>query len=398
MRKTNKCISLCLSLLLALAVVVLPASAADSAPALHFKADGSFTILHLTDTQDDCFPARELQPFLEKAIKSANPDLIVFTGDLVEDLRVGDKNTDARPVIEGVVAYGLKGKDKAKTRENALAAADSVLQVFQNSGVPFAMVQGNNDYKVNVSNADWLAFYNNYKNNLTIDMSADSDGIDYRLPVYGSDGSVKLNLYCMDTVTSEVSTASLDWYNADSAAQKAQNKTTVPAFVFQHIPVDEITNLFTVCDKSDPAGVPAVRDSSIRFYKLSDTARGYFDTVYQSDGVSDEFAAWKARGDVIAAFFGHMHQDGYSGVYDGIALNLTYGCEFAKSGPYGMRVITLHESDVTHYDNQSFTYQNGSFSADPDQAPPKTALQKMQMLFSSLLYLMKTTLGKVVHL
>lgn len=93
-----------------------------------------------------------------------------------------------------------------------------------------------------------------------------------------------------------------------------------------------------------------------------------------------------------------MHQDGFSGVYDGIELNLTYGCEFAKSGPYGMRVITLHEDDIAAYGNQAYTYTDGAFTADPDQAPPKTTWQKVQMLFSSLLYLAKTTLGKVVHL
>ena len=64
----------------------------------------------------------------------------------------------------------------------------------------------------------------------------------------------------------------------------------------------------------------------------------------------------------------------------------------------GMRVITLHENDVTAYDNQAYTYTDGTFTADPDQAAPKTNWQKVQMLFSSLLYLAKTTLGKVVHL
>lgn len=398
MKRIRTALSVLCCLLVLLCSVSFAFAAEPAERRLQFKTDGTFTVLHLTDTQDDQYPAKELKPFLETAIATAKPDLIVFTGDLVEDLRVGDNNTDNRPLWDGVAAYGLTGKDKTKTHDNALKAADVVLQIFADSGVPFAMVQGNNDYKVNVSNEDWLAFYNNYQNNLTADMSSGSDGIDYRLPVYGNDGSVKLQIYCMDTMTDTVSTESLNWYKADSEAQKAANGKTVPAFVFQHIPVDEITNLFTVCDKNDPYGVPASKGSGIRFYKLADTARGYFDTVYQSDGKSDEFAAWKAQGNVVAAFFGHMHQDGYSGVYDGIELNLTYGCEFAKSGPYGMRVITLHEDNIAAYGNQSYSYTNGAFTADPDQAPPKTTVQKLQMFFSSLLYLMKTILGKVVHL
>lgn len=398
MKHTKKALAFCLSLLL-LTVCALPAVAAADTSALRFRDDGTFTILHLTDTQDDQYPAKELKPFLEKAIETAKPDLIVFTGDLVEDLRVGDKNTDNHPVLEGVVAYGLTGKDSDKTNENAFTAADYVLSIFENSGVPFALTQGNNDYKVNVYNAEWELFYKNYPHCLVNDMSEFSDGIDYRLPIYGSDGSVKLNLYCLDSGRSGIDDVSLDWYKADSDAQKAAHGKTVPAFVFQHIPVDEISRLFVPCDAKDPDGVLIADFDAFRYYKLADTAHGYFSTVYHSEtGGSDEFAAWKQQGDVIAAFFGHMHQDGYSGTCDGIELNMTYGCEFAKDGPYGMRIITLHEDDVTRYGNQSYTYTDGAFAADPDQAPAKTLSQRISMFFDSMFYVIKTMIRKVVSL
>ena len=394
MKRTKRFAAACLSLLLALAVCILPASAAEDAPALRFKNDGTFTILHLTDTQDDQYPAHELKPFLEKAIETAKPDLIVFTGDLVEDTRPGDFKDDFG-VWEGVSVLG----NPDKTRENAFTAADYVLSIFENSGVPFALTQGNNDYKVSVYNAEWERFYKNYPHCLVNDMSEFSDGIDYRLPVYGGDGSVKLNLYCLDSGRAAIDDVSLDWYKADSDAQKAANGRTVPAFVFQHIPVDEVSRLFTPCDAKDPDGVLVADFGAFRYYKLADTAHGYFSTVYHSEtGGSDEFAAWKQQGDVIAAFFGHMHQDGYSGVYDGVELSLTYGCEFAKDGPYGMRVITLHEGDVTRYDNQSYTYTDGAFSADPDQPAAKTLSQKISMFFDSLFYVIKTMIRKVVSL
>lgn len=393
MKRTKRFAAACLSLLLALAVCILPASAAEDAPALRFKNDGTFTILHLTDTQDDQYPARELKPFLEKAIETAKPDLIVFTGDLVEDTRQGDFKDDFG-IWEGVVVLG----NKEKTRKNAFRAADYVLSIFENSGVPFALTQGNNDYKVSVSNAEWEAFYKNYAHCLTVDMSDGSDGIDYRLPLLDRNGKdVKLNVYCMDSTRDGVAAPSLDWYKADSEAQKVQNGKPVPAFVFQHIPVDEISRLFTRCGKDDPDGVLIADFDAFRCYKLADTAHGFFSTVYHSEtGESDEFANWKQQGDVIAAFFGHMHQDGFSGTYDGIELNMTYGCEFAKEGPYGMRVITLHEDDVTQYDNQVYSYQNGSFVPDPYYAPAKTLSQKTAMFFDSLFYVIKTMLRKVL--
>ncbi len=393
MNRMKQALAVFLSVLL-LTVCAAPAFAAEESSALRFRDDGTFTILHLTDTQDDQYPAHELKPFLEKAIETAKPDLIVFTGDLVEDTRPGDFKDDFG-IWEGVSVLG----NPDKTIDNAFTAADYVLSIFEESGVPFALTQGNNDYKVSVHNAEWELFYKNYAHCIVNDMSEFSDGIDYRLPIYGSDGSLKLNVYCLDSGRSEIDDVSLDWYKADSDAQKAANGKTIPAFVFQHIPVDEVSRLFTVCDAKDPDGVLVADFGAFRYYKLADTARGFFSTVYHSEtGGSKEFAAWKQQGDVIAAFFGHLHQDGYSGTVDGIELSLTYGCEFAKDGPYGMRVITLREDDVTQYDNQSYTYTDGAFSADPDQAPVKTLSQKISMFFDSLFYVIKTMIRKVVSL
>ena len=399
MKKTTKVLSLLLSALLLLSVFSVAGFAVQetavpeiAAPALKFGEDGKFTILHLTDTQDDQYPAHELKPFLTKAIEQAQPDLIVFTGDLVEDFRLADFK-DNFGIVEGVVAFGLKGKDKEKTHSNAILAAQYVLSFFEESGVPFAMVQGNNDYKVNVSNEDWKALYATYSHCLTNDMSDMSAGIDYRLPIYGADGKdVKLNVYCLDSGEHEIDPASLDWYVSDSNAQKAQDGTTTPAFAFQHIPVDEVGNFFEECKWNAPGASPY----GFKSYKLTDNAHGYFTKVYQSEGPSDEFAAWKQQGDIIAAFFGHMHTEGYSGTYDGIELNLTYGCEFAKSGPYGMRVITLSEDDVTGYQNQSFTYEDGMFKPDSFNASEKTLLQKIKLFFASLLNIVKLFIRKVL--
>ena len=395
MKRMKKLICLCLCLVLVLSAGPLLCFAEETAaPALKFGDDGKFTILHLTDTQDDQYPAHELKPFLEKAIETAQPDLIVFTGDLAEDFRQGDFK-DNFGVMEGVLAFGITGKDKAKTQKNTFLAADYVLSVFEKSGVPFALTQGNNDYKTCVSNEEWKTFYANYKNNLTADQSDSSDGIDYRLPLYSSDGKeIKLNIYCMDSGEDAVSAESLQWYASDSDAQKAQNGKTVPAFVFQHIPVDEISEFFTECGRSDPGAVPY----GFKSYKLTENAHGYFTKVWKNsgDGPSDEFAAWKQQGDVIAAFFGHMHTEGYTGTFDGIEMSLTYGCEFAKSGPYGMRVITLSEDDVTVFENQSYSYADGVFTPDPFNAPERTTTQKIKLFFKSLLSIAKTLIRKVL--
>ena len=399
-RSIKRVLSVLMTLFL-LAACCTAAAAEGAAPAektLKFGEDGKFTILHLTDTQDDQYPAHALSSFLTQAIAMSNPDLIIFTGDMVEDSRIGDPGVDDCGLWEGVKVPG----NEEKTRENAFKAADYVLAILDSSGVPFAVTQGNNDYKVGVSNSEWLDFYSNYENNVTVDMSAQSEGIDYRLPIYGSDGKdVRFNLYCIDSAEHMTRPESVEWYVSESNAQKQANGKTVPAFAFQHIPVDEVSQLFTPCDRNDPDGVLIADFNAFRYYKLAEGAHGYFNTVYHSEtGGCDEFHAWKQQGDVIAAFFGHMHQDGFSGVYDGIELNMTYGCEFSKDGPYGVRVITLDENDVTHYENRIYTFDknavDGGFVADPYDAPQKTLIEKVKLFFDSLFYVLKTIIRKVL--
>ena len=52
------------------------------APApLKFGADGKFTILQISDPQDDAYPAHELDDFIRKSIETVKPDFIVLSED-----------------------------------------------------------------------------------------------------------------------------------------------------------------------------------------------------------------------------------------------------------------------------------------------------------------------------
>ena len=87
---------------------------------------------------------------------------------------------------------------------------------------------------------------------------------------------------------------------------------------------------------------------------------------------------------MIGAYFGHQHVEGFTGTYDGVELGLTYGMEFAKTGPYGYRVLTLHEDDITHYENELYTY-TGSVKLGTDRiekqndepSPAPTGIMKL---------------------
>lgn len=346
----KKAISLFTALLLT-ALLTATAFSADTDRSLAFK-DGKFRILVLSDTQDDHHPAPDMLNLVEQAIKETSPDLIVFTGDLVEDSRTGDLGKDDEPFREGVLVDG----DHEKSLENTKAAAKAVLDIFEKSGVPFAIVQGNNDYNVTVTNEEWLAIYGEYSNSLAFDESDDAEGrIDYHLEIKGSDGSPKFNLWIMDTGKYGINDDQIEWYKKKSAELTENNSgQVIPAIEFQHIQPADVGNLFVECSPFDEGA----RAKGLKFYRLNpETAAGYNFFAYAPCEPTPIFRAWKEQGDVIGSYFGHQHIEGFTGTYDGIEMGFNYGAEMAKPGPYGYRLITLNENDVTDYENEMFTYE-----------------------------------------
>ncbi len=354
------------SILLAVAMLLSSAVFAGAAgdEALRFDSEGDFIILHITDPQDDQNPAYDMRNLIQLAIAQAQPDLVVFTGDIVEDKRGGDSGIDDEDGREGVCVYDNNGKIiYDQTLANVKVAADAVFSIVEAAGIPFAVTQGNNDYACGIKPADWLKIYATYPHCLVMDESNDSNGrIDYNLEIRSSDAErTAFNLWLMDTGEDKVTKEQLEWYKGEATALASANgNQAVPSIAFQHINVDDIGNLFERSWLWDYGAAP----SGIGLFRLNkDIAGGYFTMAIKPGKTSDEFKAWKAQGDVLGAFFGHLHTEGYSGVWKGIELGFTYGCEFAKSGPYGVRVITLHEDDVRNYDNELYIY-TGSVQTD----------------------------------
>lgn len=346
----KKIISVMMALILVMSLGFM-AFAKEESNELKFREDGTFRILQITDTQDDDHPAYDMIEFLRLSIKESDPDLIIFTGDLVEDNRIGEIGTDDEPLSEGVVVKN----DQNKTTEKLEKAADIVLSILQESGIPFALAQGNNDHNCGITDADWLKIYSKYSNCLTTDMSDDSEGrIDYNILIYGNDGNPAFNLWLMDTDRGGTNTEQDNWYKQASTELADKYGKVIPALVFEHIQVCDIGNLFEECSPSDE-GAKACGSKVVRLNR--EIASGYNFFGYEPGLTSQQFLAWKEQGDVIGAFFGHQHVEGFSGKVDGIELGFTYGCDFAKTGPYGYRVFTLHEDDIMNYDNELFTYE-----------------------------------------
>lgn len=346
---------LCLVLAAAMLFCV-PVSAGAAPEALAFGDDGKFVILHISDPQDDRYAAYDLTNFVALAIKETKPDLVVLSGDIVEDSRAGDAGVDAEGGREGVTIKNNGELDYAATLENVKIACDNVFSIINDAKIPFAVTQGNNDYQSGVTNEDWLKIYSSYEYCLTFDESTDSTGrIDYNLEILGSDGEAAFNLWLMDTARDNVNAEQIAWYEAESSSlAEANGGKPLPSLLFQHIPVGDMGNLFEECKLWDEGAV----SENGKFYRLNhELANGYHASAMIPGETTEQFKSWKKQGDILGAYFGHWHTEGYTGVWDGIELGFTYGCEFAKPGPYGYRLFTIDENDVENYENVLYTYE-----------------------------------------
>ena len=364
----KKTLALFMSFLLL--AVCTPVRAAEEAP-LQFRADGTFTILQLSDTQDDAYPAYDMLSLLRMAVETADPDLIVISGDLVEDNRIGDAGVDAQPGREGVNVKNADGSlNNEKTRANVEKAVDAVMGELTPFGVPIVIALGNNDRKVGLTGADWIEILSRYPECVIYDESPDeADGVDYHVTVKGRDGKDAFNVWLMDTLGGGITDAQVDWYRSLSKQIAAQNGgEPIPALAFQHIQAADIGNLFIPCTPLD-TGAKRLDGGWVRLDP--EKASGYNFFAYAPGAHTAEFAAWKECGDVLGAFFGHQHVEGFSGVLDGIELGFTYGCEMAKTGPYGFRVFTLYEDDIAHYDNVLYRY-TGSVKLGTARVAPES--------------------------
>ncbi len=327
---------------------------------LRFGNDGKFTVLQISDPQDDHYPAYDMVNLIKLSIEQTNPDLIVFTGDIVEDSRIGDMGIDGESLREGVEV-----DDYTQTLENVKATCAAVFAEAESRGIPFAVTQGNNDYACGITNEDWLKIYSSYKNCIVFDESNDESGrIDYNLEIKASNSDKTVfNIWLMDTKSSGATDEQLEWYKSESAALTAANSgKPVPSILFQHVPTSDMGYLFEECKMWDEGA----RLVDSKFYRLNkEVANGYNAGAFTPPSdTSAQFKAWKECGDVLGAYFGHWHTEGYTGTYDGIELGMTYGCEFAKTGPYGVRVFTIYENDAENYENELYTYEGSIKNGD----------------------------------
>jgi len=336
-----------ISMLAALALclcLAIPSTAVDAGAAnLKFKRDGTFKIIHVTDTQDFLLSGEITQEFLYDLAAAEKPDLFVLTGD-------------------NIASSGAKVFPKFLAKLLVKASVDNLMRAFdriyRDFGIPVTMVFGNHDNECGpgkVSRAEQFAMYAAHEcfagryipeaDEGTEDEQGQHYGT-HNLVIKNSAGTANaFNLWMFDSGSydldggySGVQTPQIDWFERTNEAMGR-----LPSFAFQHIIVPEVFDFLTP-ERTLPAGT--------RGELREPPCPGR-----SNDG---QYEALRAGG-VLALFTGHDHVNTFELRVDGGTDLVNSPCTgFGSYGDLdlrGARVITLRDSDLSTYETEVVTFQ-----------------------------------------
>lgn len=318
---------------------------------LKFK-DGKFRIMQLADIQDTQNTSEDTLRFIRAAIESEKPDLVVLTGDQLKgygfSFYLGDR-----------AAKGCKALYK-------------ILSPMSESDTPFAYTFGNHDEFEGFSKSQQAQVYDSLPccvNRLGTKLVSVGNVC---LHIKGGDGSDKLAVFLLDTGEKNESGDYVGVPDSviQATAEECERMTDangahVPSIVFEHIPVIEMYRLLEETDKSTPGALKGHRCCPDKYHVLPEEMlrRGCYmrENIACPTVGNGQFDSWVVSGSVIAAYFGHDHNNCFNGTVGKIDLGYTPGCGFNVYGPgceRAVRVFEFKEDDVRNYTSRTVTYSS----------------------------------------
>lgn len=339
---------------------------------LYFRADGKFRIMQIADTQDTQVTSKDTLAFLAAALDEAKPDLVVFTGDQFK-------------------GYGVSFLFGAR-EANYKKAIDNLVAPLEQRGIPFTFVFGNHDDQAfGIPKEKQLEMYRAHKNCLAVAGDESLSGLCNQYLNIRSHGGEKIlfNLYLLDSLSTtldgkcaSVSEEQIEWYRTVREYLKETEGDYVPSILFQHIPVPEMWDLLKEVPKSQKPHAQGFREHYGKFYDIDGRflQKGNCDFLLETPATpaenSGEFAAVSEKGDTLAMFFGHDHNNSFVGKHGNMLLGYTQGCGFNVYGPRlnrGVRLIDLDEQNPNTFSTYTLLYRD-LFSAKDIQNKPKYLL------------------------
>lgn len=336
----KKLLAIVLAVVMVFSVASVGFASYKSDAQLRFDKNGKFKILILADVQTD-YPLPDDQVFfIEESVRYSQPDIVIFTGDNVN-------NDDKR------------------------SYADMLAPLIE-AGVPYTMVLGNHDQESSggMTREEIVQEYQKYEGFLGYDADPSLHGAGtHNLPILSSDGSkLAFNLWmfdCGDYVrTSDGEWLGYDWVREDQIEwyNKVRNEMTaenggevVPSLVFQHIiPQEPCEKIFLPSDiKLGEATINFQDGTTYTVIPDMTQYEGYlFEKACPSYGNDGQWDAMVAGGDVLGVVCGHDHLNGFIANCDGIDMIMTPGCtydSYYSNMIQGARVIELDETKPTEY-------------------------------------------------
>lgn len=277
------------------------------AKGLTFNKQGAFKIVQFTDVHYVPNDPRSdtAMIVIREVLDAEKPDIVIFTGDIVT-------GKPARQGWEAVTAEVSKRH------------------------IPFAVALGNHDDETDMTRKQLAQMIVRFPGNLNAEKQKGLKGfLQTAIPIKHVNGGNAALLYIMDSNSYSTidSLKGYGWFTADQIAwyerqsHKYNKKNdTLPALAFFHIPLPEYRTAYNKL-KTD---LPGSRREAECAPELN----------------TGMFYAMHRRGDVMATFTGHDHDNDYVAPYLGIWL--CYGRFTGGKTTYthiknGARIIELHE-------------------------------------------------------
>ncbi len=331
----------------------ISSSAAFNDTSLKFDEKGEFTLIQITDIQENTEVHETTLALISKAMNKYDPDMVVMTGDNVES-----------------------GMDESEFK----TAVGQFMAPIINSGVRYAITFGNHDDEDrSIVNTAWdrQSQYNHYvsMSPLAIDFDENSlSGVGTgSIPIYSNDGSrVAFCVFPVDSGTYDsnddydhVKTDQINWYASESARLATLNNgNKVPTLVFQHIPVPEIySNLLVEVPNGTAGAIQGTGNWSNRYYVLdpnNPTITGVMQEGPCPAAINNgQYQGWLDAGNMVGAFFGHDHTNTFVGTdANGITMGYTKAATLeayhAADEDPALRVFKIKEDGT--YTTQSVSY------------------------------------------
>jgi predicted phosphodiesterase len=277
---------------------------------LSYNTEGRFKIVQFTDLHwgDHTEADRRTRILMDSVLDAERPDLVVITGDVIEDETCADPRQSIRQAVAAM----------------------------EETETPWALVFGNHDAEARISRQELFDSLRGVRYGLTQTGPETITGVgNYVIRLTGTHGNTEQALFFIDSGDyaktgvggyASIARDQIDWFVRESASLAAGNGgLPVPALAFFHIPLPEHNDVwdFEVC-------------------------RGYkYEAVCCPRLNTGMFAAMVETGNVTGTFVGHDHANDFTGELHGITL--CYGRKtgynnYMKQGfAQGARVIVLEE-------------------------------------------------------